>query len=345
MLKNKKFTYFIGIDISRNELDFAVMQGNSFLFHKEINNLADEIQTVIAELKQLPKFSVSKAIFGMEQTGYYSSYLIKCLKRIKANIVIENPLHIKMSLGNIRGKYDKIDAIRIAQYIYKNRDCVKFYVPRRTIIEKLAHLTSLRNRMVNVCKALETPIQEQTLFVHKGIDKQTSALCKESIAAIKEDILKINTSIMEIINNDDSIKRLFEIITSVPSVGPVTAIQIIISTNEFKDISDPKKFACYAGVAPFKRESGISITKPKISAVANKKVKALLHVCALGATRFLPEIKEYYKRKTEIDGKPKMAVLNAVRNKLIRRIFTCVNQDRCFLKDYISPANETSTNC
>lgn len=340
MPKIKKYTYFIGIDISRNELDFAIMQGNDFIFHREINNVPHDIQALLIELKQLPKFTVSKAIFGMEQTGFYSNHLINCLKRIKANIVLENPLHIRMSLGNIRGKHDKIDAIRIAQYVYKNRDNVKFHAPKRIIIEKLAHLASLRNRLIGINQALEMPIKEQNTFINKGINKQTSGLCKNSIKALKADITRIDESIMELINGDDAIKRLFTIITSIPSVGTVTAIQIIVSTNEFKDISDPKKFACYAGIAPFKRESGLSITKAKVSHIANKKVKSLLHICALGSIRYFPELKEYYKRKTEIEGKPKMAVLNAIRNKLILRIFSCVNQDRCFEREYIRPTNE-----
>ncbi|SDP69883.1 Transposase [Mucilaginibacter sp. OK268] len=338
--KTKTYTYFIGIDISRNELDFAVMQGNDFLFHREIKNTIDDIQTLVTELKQLPKFTTSKAIFGMEQTGYYTNHLLNYLKKIRANIVLENALHIRMSMGNIRGKYDKIDAIRIAQYVYKNRDNVKFYVPKRMVIQKLVHLSSLRSRLISTSKALETPIKEQTEFINKGINKQTSGLCKDSIKALKTDITRIDESILEVINEDEVIKRLFTIITSIPSIGRVTAIQIIISTNEFRDISDPKKFACYAGVAPFKRESGLFTTKAKISPIANKKVKALLHTCAVGSIRYFPEIKEYYKRKTEIEGKPKMAVLNAIRNKLILRVFACVNQDRCFEKEYIRPADE-----
>ena len=44
-------------------------------------------------------------------------------------------------------------------------------------------------------------------------------------------------------------------------------------------------------------------------------------------------IKEYYKRKVE-QGKNKMSVLNAVRNKIIQRVFACVKQDRFFEKNY-----------
>ena len=45
--------------------------------------------------------------------------------------------------------------------------------------------------------------------------------------------------------------HLFEIVTSVPAVGPVTATEMILTINEFEDFKNPKKVACYAGVAPF----------------------------------------------------------------------------------------------
>ncbi|WPU91664.1 hypothetical protein SNE25_20305 [Mucilaginibacter sabulilitoris] len=63
-------------------------------------------------------------------------------------------------------------------------------------------------------------------------------------------------------------------------------------------------------------------------------MKKLLHIFALIAIRWDEEINAYYKRKIELDGKPKMAVINAVRNKLILRIFACMKQDRRYLKSY-----------
>jgi transposase len=140
-----------------------------------------------------------------------------------------------------------------------------------------------------------------------------------------------------LINSDERLKRLKDIIISVPCVGIQTAILILIYTNEFKDIQNPKKFACYAGVAPFPKESGKMKGKSRVSPFANKKVKAVLHLCAMTSVRNDSEIKAYYERKTLKEGKPKMAVLNAIRNKIILRIFACLNQDRLYLKDFINP--------
>jgi len=88
-------------------------------------------------------------------------------------------------------------------------------------------------------------------------------------------------------------------------------------------------------VAPFSNESGLVIKRKKISPIANKKVKALLHLCALNVSRNNPYFRAYFERKTIDEHKPKLVVLNAVRNKLVRLIFACVNRDKLYTANYV----------
>ena len=329
----KRFTYFVGVDVSRNELDYAVMQGNNLLFHKETKNEPEAIMTQVNELKSLPGFTVTKSVFCMEHTGFYCNHLILTLKKIKANIVLENALQIKNSLGLIRGKSDKIDAIRIAQYAYTNRENLRIKEQPRQVIIQLSSLVTLRKRLIGIQMALKTPIKEESAFINSKIHKSNVSGCKRSVEAIGADLINVEESIAHLINSDGHLKRLMNIITSVPFIGKITALHIIITTNEFKDINCPKKFACYCGVAPFPKESGKKIRKSHISHLANKKIKSLLHICAVGSLRGNEDLRNYYLRKVE-EGKPKMAVINAIRYKLINRIFACVNQGRIFTKEY-----------
>lgn len=332
-IKPKIYTYFIGIDVSRNELDYAVMKGKNLLLHCERLNNPQNITEFITELKLLPNFTITKAVFTMEHTGIYCNHLIRVLKKLKANVVIENSLQIKNSSGVIRGKYDKIDAIRIAQYSYNNREKLNLYNNKRPIMQLLASLFSLRNRLLKVQKGLKVPLKEQISFEKKGLAAENSKACKRTLKSLESDLDQLEHSIDDLIKGDDRLNHLIKIITSVPFVGRICAIQVIISTNEFKDIQSPKRFACYAGVAPFKNESGIFKGKAKVSTIANKRVKTLLHICAVSSLRGNSELKQYYNRKVN-EGKARMAVLNAIRNKLILRIFACVNQDRAFEKEY-----------
>ncbi len=48
-------------------------------------------------------------------------------------------------------------------------------------------------------------------------------------------------------------------------------------------------------------------------------------MAAMVASRFDPELKTYYTRKV-LEGKNKMAVLNAIRNKLIHRVCAVIKR-------------------
>ena len=62
-------------------------------------------------------------------------------------------------------------------------------------------------------------------------------------------------------------------------------------------------------------------------------MKRLLHLAALSAIKVKGEFKQYYERK-KAEGKHVMSVLNAIRNKLVLRIFACVKNKRFYQKDY-----------
>lgn len=326
-----EFTYFIGTDVSKNELDFAVMQGKKLLFHREIANKPESIKCFIKELFLLPEFQLCNSVFCMEHTGIYNNHLLAFLHKKKANVCLEVASQIKNSMGNVRGKNDKVDAIRIAEYAYKNREELNLWQPKREVIQRLAHLSASRSRLLDAQKMLRTPIKEAVMFVEKKVIKENT--CTRTLDSIAIDLKRTEQAISEIIAADTELNRLFNIITSVPGVGEVTATQFLICTNEFRSISDPKKFACYAGVAPFIKESGLFKGKARVSPLANKKIKTLLHMSALTAIMYNLELKQFYQRKVA-EGKNKMSVINAIRNKLVLRVFACINNNRKYNKTH-----------
>lgn len=340
--KTKKYVYFIGIDISKETLDIAVMFHGSILIHNTISNEPKAIGDHMAQLKASLKFTTRNAVVGMENTGIYGNHLINKLKTLKIDTVVDQPLHIKNSLGIIRGKTDKKDAERIALYLYKSRDVLKLRKPKRPIIEQLASLSVLRKRLQTLHIAMRVPLKENTGFVKKGLIAQSNRLCSRSIDALKMDIQDVEDSIEATWKSDEETKRLMTLIQSVPCVGPVVALQILICTNEFKNIPTIKQFASYAGVAPFPYKSGTTVSKKtRVSKIANKKMKTLLHNSAVLAKRFVPDIKAYYHRKMSIEGKHKMSVLNAIRFKIAARVYSCVKNNRMYEKKYeFRPASD-----
>lgn len=330
-----KFDYFIGIDVSKETLDLNIVHEGCTINSKRIENNSKSINILLNEWISSYKLTWDLIVFCMEYTGIYNNHLLDVLLSNNANIYLENPIHIKRSLGLVRGKNDKIDALRIALFAYKNVDEIKLWTPERKVVKLLRGLLSTRERLVQVIENLTIPLGESKEF-DKEIYKSIKQSCKGSIAAVKRDLQKINKSIIEVINSDERISELYKIITSVDNVGTIVATSIIIYTNEFKKIKNPKKFACYSGVAPFEHSSGKSIRgKVRVSNMANKQMKKLLHLSALSSVSRKGEMRDYFDRKVK-EGKNKMLILNAIRNKIILRIFACVNQNKIFEKNIIN---------
>ena len=110
---------------------------------------------------------------------------------------------------------------------------------------------------------------------------------------------------------------------------------MIAKTEGFTAINDPRKMACYCGVVPFDHQSGTSIRhRPRVSVFADKTMKSLLHLAAMSAIRLNNDLGKYYKRKVE-QGKNKMSVINAVRNKIIHRIFAVIKNQTMYKNDLV----------
>jgi transposase len=123
---------------------------------------------------------------------------------------------------------------------------------------------------------------------------------------------------------DEELNQQAKLIKTVPGVGKVLSWTMLAKTEGFKTIVEPRKMACYSGVVPFDNQSGTSIRgKKRVSSLADKNIKSILHLAAMSAIRLNNDLGAYYKRKIA-QGKNKMSVINAVRNKIIHRIFAVI---------------------
>ncbi|PWS28589.1 hypothetical protein DHW03_01685 [Pedobacter yonginense] len=327
--------YFIGIDVGKASFNYCLRYGGGTVVNGKAANNVESIKEFVLTLKQIPGFKLGHAIFGMEMTGVYGLVLMNTLVKLKAKVVVEPALRIKNSLGIIRGKNDKLDAARISRFLIKNLTELKLWIPRRTIINQLSSLSTLRERMVKVRTLMNTPLNEDDGFVDHEISKTNIELCSPSLILLEQLVLDIDNKIKQSWMEDERCRRFMEIMLSVRGIGDVTALQILIHTNEFKSIQTARTFASYCGVAPFDHDSGISVKKKsRVSAISNKRIKSLLHNGVRACIANDPEIKAYYKRRVEVDGKNKMSMMNAVKFKLICRVFACIRGNRLFDKNY-----------
>jgi transposase len=326
--------HFIGIDVSKDTLDFSVVIDGKNLQHYCIKNSDREIKSTVNKIMKFFGATVDDTIFCMEHTGLYNLPLVKWLQSYQGKMWLESGVHIRKTLGLVRGKNDKVDSARIAMYAYTNRHQIKLWKAPRKVIERIAALLSQRARLNKAKKQLTTANHEQRQFIDKDIMISLNKYTSKTVVVINKQIEAIESEISGLIKEDEKLNRMYQIITSVHGIGFVTASYILVTTNEFININNPKKYACYSGVVPFEHSSGSSVRgKTRVSQMANKNIKTLLHLAALSTIQVQGDLQEYYNRKVS-EGKNKMSVLNAIRNKLVLRIFACVNQNREYEKIY-----------
>jgi hypothetical protein len=102
---------------------------------------------------------------------------------------------------------------------------------------------------------VQQPIDEQAGFVEAKQHKELIKYCRSSLKSINSDLEKVNQQMAKLIENDQHLKELFTLMTSIPGVGSATATEVILATDEFKAITDPKKLAASAVRLPCRGSS------------------------------------------------------------------------------------------
>jgi transposase len=327
------YHYFLGIDTSKNTLDYCLYHKGEKITTGQVSNDDTGLQTLEKSLKRLG-IAKDQLLLCVEHTGIYNYNLLHWVSQVGYALWLENPTAIKRSLGIQRGKNDQVDAQRIAQYAARFADKAHLWQPPREVIEQLKALTKMRERLLGAKMQLEAPLKESSIFLPEGKQKALRGLCSSTLKGLKEDIDQLDKQIQALIEADEQLKETYQQVSSVVGIGKVTALELIIASNEFKEIKTAKSCACYSGVAPFAHSSGSSIRgRTRVSPLANKRLKTLLHMGAMASIRTLGELREYYQKKVG-EGKNKMSVLNAIRNKLLERVYACVRDRRSYSLTY-----------
>jgi len=139
--------YFIGIDVSKLSLDICVLSGKEKVMSATLKNDNKALQAFWKDMaKNFQDFSTSDILCCLEHTGIYNEHLLSFLSAKKVDICLENPTHIKLSGGLLRGKNDQVDAYRIATYAYREKESLRLWEAPRPVIKTLKHLSVLRAR-------------------------------------------------------------------------------------------------------------------------------------------------------------------------------------------------------
>lgn len=326
------YTFFVGIDVSKDTLDYCLLTTSERpLLQLCGKNNPAAIEAILAELAAAsPGFELTQGLFCLEATGIYQHHLLAYLLEVGAAVWVESARQIQSSLGQQRGKSDTLDAHRIARYALDKHPKARLWQPLSPDLARLKALARTRHRLVETRARLQVPLSEWQHCV--GV-LEKEATCSATLAGLDAHIDTLDKAIAQLIAAEADLQGLNQRLQSVVGIGPVLAAELLLVTQGFRRFPTPRALACFAGVAPFPKGSGKHVKPDRVSHLADKRLKRLLHLAALGAVRWDAGLKAYYERKVA-EGKAKMLVLNNVRNKLIHRLWACVMDDRDYQKNY-----------
>lgn len=326
----KKF--IIGVDVSKLKLDVHCYgHGSSFL----IGNDCKGFKSLVKWFKKEISKDSSCLLVVMEYTGIYTYQFEQFLHQQAIAYVKRPALDIKRSAGIKRGKTDKADAQMISRYGWYRKEELKPMKPVSEAQQQLQQLMTYRDKLVADKASYETRIKELQGQLGRKLPARITESAEYVMQVLAVEIREVKAAIEELMESNDELGNTYRLVTSVQGIGFVSAVHLIILTENFTRFENPRKFACYAGVAPFEHTSGSSLKgRTKVSQLANKKIKSLLTLAAICAVKHDPELKAKYQQKLK-QGKAKMCVLNIIRFKLIERIFAVIKRQSPYL---LSPA-------
>jgi transposase len=148
------------------------------------------------------------------------------------------------------------------------------------------------NRLEHAPKALHRSLRAHSDYLRKQLKQSASDLDREV--------------------RDSALWDKYELLSSVPGVGPVLTVALLSDLPELGRLNR-SEIAALAGVAPFNCDSGTLRGQRKIQG-GRKRLRRLLDSATIAAARCNPALRPYYQR---LRAKPAKVALVAAMHKLL----------------------------
>jgi len=242
-----------------------------------------------------------------EPTGPYHRLLEQMLTKAGIDAVKVNPRSARRfaeATGEL-AKTDRIDAVLLARMGAVLE--MQARPARSEIHHDLRELSVARQALI---KDRIAAVNREQVAQNAIIRRQLKARLRQ----IEKQIGEIEKAMAAIVTVDETLARRREILASIPGIGPITAMAIIVEMPELGEL-DGKQAASLAGLAPITRESGSWKGRSRIQG-GRASLRCSLYMPALVALRINPDLRRKYLALKEA-GKPSKVAITAIMRKLI----------------------------
>lgn len=288
---------YVGIDVAQDHLDIATTAN-------QVWSVKHHPRAMAALARRLLKLSPVRII--VESTGKLEQELVITLAEAKLPVVVINPRQVRdfAKATGVLAKTDRIDAQVLARFgeavkppvrplpDEQARDLMALVARRRQLHQMLR---AERHRLLRAARPLKKSLEQHIAY----LEKQLSKLDDELHDALRQSSLW---------------QEQFDLLQSVPGIGPTTAATMIAELPELGRLSR-HEIAALVGVAPFNRDSGKWRGK-RSTWGGRAPVRSALYMATLVATQHNAYIRAYYLHLLS-RGKAKKTALVACMRKLI----------------------------
>lgn len=334
----KKFSpmFFIGIDVSKSKLDCSLLLDAASSSKRKTKSVANSKAGVADLLVWVAKQGVTLCDLHaiLEGTGVYHETAAFSLHHAGVTVSIVNPAQVRDFARGlaVRTKTDSVDSWVLARYGALVRP--KPWTPPTPEARTLQALLSRR-------EAIAQDLQRERNRLEKADATDTPALIRqsllESIHFLSQQLNKLQHDINDHIDRHPGLKRDLELLQSIPAVGPQVGTQFLAILHR-QTFQSAEQLAAYLGLVPVERQSGSSILgRPRLSKAGPPRIRAVLYMAAIVASRHNPHVKALYERLLA-RGKSKMAALGAAMRKLVHLCFGVLKTRTPYQPNYVVPA-------
>ena len=288
----------VGVDTGKYQLDIYLRPLDIYF------TVSNDEKGIKEALKTIKQYSVERII--IEATGRLEMAFIMACAKAKLPFVIANPIHIKRFAGAIgqRAKTDKLDAQLIAHY----GDVIKPQLSqlKPEAMQAMSDLVARRNQLLVMQTMEKNRLQ--------SLPKSLSMTIKPILTAFKNQILKIEKKLVELIESCPEYQAKNTILQSMTGIGKIASASIISNLPELGYMTS-KQASSLVGVAPMNRESGRFKGQRKIQG-GRHQVRTVLYMAMMSAIQSNPVFKETYQRLVKA-GKPKKVAIIACIRKMV----------------------------
>jgi transposase len=290
---------YVGIDVCKAWLDVHVHPlGHAF-------RVSNDLVGLRALKKRLRPRHV--ALIVMEATGKYHRHAQRTLHDAGFAVAVVNPLRSRLfaeALGAL-AKTDRIDA-RLLALMGESLE-PKALSPASMAFEELQEIVRARHAATAELTALTNRLGEtKSAYLKAELGRQVKSLA----ARIK----RFTAEILKRIKDDPALLRRYNVLVSIPGIGPVCAATLLVELRELGQISK-KAIALLAGLAPLADDTGNTQGVRRIRG-GRIFARVALYMPAVAAIAHNPTFKAFYQRLLGAGKKPKQA-LTAVMRKLL----------------------------